>query len=133
MSLYQNEAAAVSAEQRHSEAEEAMLEALYADLKPEANLMYVNYFLARTPAHLQEDMKALVEAGLADDPPVMMNSDGSLVEPAPEPEPEPEVEVEPEPEPVVEPTPYQQARDDAGPYYAANAGLDPAPEEDPKP
>jgi len=45
---------------RHSEAEEAYLESLYAELEPEARLAYASFFLSRTPAHLQEDMKALV-------------------------------------------------------------------------
>ena len=52
----------------HTEAEEEQLQATYAELKPQAALMYLNYFLARTPAHLQEDMKAIVEADLATPP-----------------------------------------------------------------
>jgi hypothetical protein len=123
MSLYQNEAAAVSAEQRHSEAEEAMLEALYADLKPEANLMYVNYFLARTPAHLQEDMKDLVEAGLVDEPPVMVR-DGVFAAAEPK---------EPPPPPLDQQGELDEFnRDETKPV--APVGEDPlAAPEDPKP
>jgi hypothetical protein len=66
--------------------------------------MYVNYFLARTPAHLQEDMKDLVEAGLVQDPPVMVR-DGVFA--APEPAPEPEPEPEPEPAPETKPAPEE--------------------------
>jgi hypothetical protein len=53
---------------QHSAAEEEYLQNLYTELKPEAAAMYLNFFLARTPADLQEDMKAIVEADLATPP-----------------------------------------------------------------
>ena len=52
----------------HTEAEELYLEDLYTDLQPEADMAYVQYFLARTPAHLQEDMKDLVRANMPNPP-----------------------------------------------------------------
>jgi hypothetical protein len=45
----------------HTEAEEEMLEALYAELKPEAIKAYLNYFLSRTPPALQHDMHDLIK------------------------------------------------------------------------
>ena len=51
-------------ESRHTEAEEAELRSHYESLLPQANIEYVNYFLARTPAHMQEDMKDLIQEGL---------------------------------------------------------------------
>jgi hypothetical protein len=50
---------------QHTDAEEAMLQQLYADLKPEAQIAYLNYFLARTPADLQQDMADLIKADMA--------------------------------------------------------------------
>ena len=43
-----------------TEAEQESLDTLYETLKPEANVAYVNYFLAHTPAQFQEAMKAKV-------------------------------------------------------------------------
>ena len=55
---------------QHSEAEEEFLNNLYAQLKPEAVGVYVQYFLARTPGHLQMDMKDLLKADLETPPSV---------------------------------------------------------------
>ena len=52
----------------HTEAEEQYLNELYAQLKPEAVVEYLKYFLARTPAHLQEDMRDLISADVATPP-----------------------------------------------------------------
>lgn len=62
---------------RHTAAEEEYLEGLYAELKPLAVDAYIAYFLARTPAHLQDDMKDLVKADLAIPPeqPALMTSE----------------------------------------------------------
>ena len=53
---------------QHSDAEEEMLQQLYAELKPQAAADYLNYFLARTPPHLQEDMANIVKDDLATPP-----------------------------------------------------------------
>ena len=90
---------------RHSEAEAAYLDTLYAELRPEAELAYVTFFLARTPAHLQEDMKELVLAGLTSEESFMATKQ-NLAAPAPA------------------LTPYQQAREDAGPYTSGKADAD---------
>ena len=47
-----------------TEAETQMLQDLYTQLKPEAQSGYVHYFLARTPAQFQQEMKDIVEADL---------------------------------------------------------------------
>lgn len=55
----------------HSVEEEATLQALYDSLKPLAVHDYIEYFLARTPAHFQADMKDIIAADLTlppDDP-----------------------------------------------------------------
>jgi hypothetical protein len=54
--------------QQHSEGDEEWLDNLYEELKPEAVLVYINYFLARTPAHLQQDMRDMLEADVATPP-----------------------------------------------------------------
>jgi hypothetical protein len=53
---------------QHSDAEEAMLQQLYVDLKPQAMTEYVNYFLVRTPPHLQGDMTDIIKSDLATPP-----------------------------------------------------------------
>lgn len=60
----------VAPEQQHTAAEEEFLDNLYAQLKPMAVDAYVSYFLARTPAHLQNDMKDLLKADLETPPSV---------------------------------------------------------------
>jgi hypothetical protein len=61
-------------EARHSEAEEAELRAFYETLLPAANIEYVNYFLARTPAHWQEDMIDLIQEGLVEEAQTMVKN-----------------------------------------------------------
>jgi hypothetical protein len=56
------------ADPKHSDAEEQELQKLYADLKPQAMNEYVNYFLSRTPAHLQQDMADIIKEDLATPP-----------------------------------------------------------------
>jgi hypothetical protein len=76
---------------QHTEAEEEQLQLLYASLKPEAVAMYLNYFLSRTPAHLQTDMKDLIEADMIVPPtPPPPEADAAFAPmPAPDPAPEP--------------------------------------------
>lgn len=50
---------------QHTAAEEEFLNNLYVTLKPEAVYTYLQYFLLRTPSHLQDDMKDLITADLA--------------------------------------------------------------------
>lgn len=78
----------------HTEAEEEYLEDLHRQLKPEAQLAYVNFYLARTPAHLQEDMKELIQGDLTPPPPpespaeeMAQEQVAQAVAPAPAPEP----------------------------------------------
>jgi len=59
---------------RHTEAEEAELRAHYEMLLPEATTAYVNWFLARTPAKWQEDMKDLIQEGLTEEIPAMIRN-----------------------------------------------------------
>jgi hypothetical protein len=49
------------ADPKHSDAEEQELQKLYAELKPQAQAEYINYFLSRTPAHLQQDMLDIIK------------------------------------------------------------------------